>query len=133
MAHQDNTKLWLHTSLEDTAGTAPNYMLNAGEYQKIYFGEFGNSTFYSGNQIYMVSNNRVYGYQNMAGHDGAPTKQAMMLVNGVNPMASSKIDGIYNIEDIAGTKFEMQLKILTSTGADSVSYTHLTLPTITSV
>ena len=66
----------------------------------------------------MVSNNRVYGYQNMAGHDGAPTKQAMMLVNGVNPMASSKIDGIYNIEDIAGTKFEMQLKILTSTGAD---------------
>ena len=118
VAHQDNTKLWLHTSLEDTAGTAPNYVLNAGEYQKIYFGEFGNSTFYSGNQIYMVSNNRVYGYQNMAGHDGAPTKQAMMLVNGVNPMASSKIDGIYNIEDIAGTKFEMQLKILTSTGAD---------------
>ena len=47
-----------------------------------------------------------------------PTKQAMMLVNGVNPIASSKIDGIYNIEDIAGTKFEMQLKILTSTGAD---------------
>ena len=36
----------------------------------------------------------------------------------MNPIASSKIDGIYNIEDIAGTKFEMQLKILTSTGAD---------------
>ncbi|GIR72755.1 MAG: hypothetical protein CM15mP75_2670 [Flammeovirgaceae bacterium] len=92
--------------------------MNAGEYQKLYFGEFGNSSFYSNNQIYMVSNNRVYGYQNMAGQDGAPTKQAMMLVNGVNPIASSKIDGIYNIEDIAGTKFEMQLKILTSTGAD---------------
>ena len=118
VAHQDNTKIWLHTSLEDTVGTAPSYVLNAGEYQKLYFGEFGSSSFYSNNQIYMVSNNRVYGYQNMAGQDGAPTKQAMMLVNGVNPIASSKIDGIYNIEDIAGTKFEMQLKILTSTDAD---------------
>ena len=54
----------------------------------------------------------------MAGQDGSATKQAMMLVNGINPMASNKIDGIYNIEDIASTKFEMSLKILTSTGAD---------------
>ena len=45
VAHQDNTKIWLHTSLEDTAGTAPSYVLNAGEYQKLYFGEFGNSSF----------------------------------------------------------------------------------------
>ena len=35
-------------------------------------------------------------------------------------MASNKIDGIYNIEDIASTKFEMSLKILTSTGADLI-------------
>lgn len=118
VAHQEDTKIWLHTSLEDTASTAPSHVLGAGEYEILYFGEFANSSFFSNNQIYMVSNKRVYGYQNMAGQDGAPTKQAMMLVNGVNPLASSKIDGIYNIEDIAGTKFEMQLKILSSTGAD---------------
>ena len=56
----------------------------------------------------------------MAGRDGSATKQAMMLVNGINPVASNKIDGIYNIEDIASTKFEMSLKILTSTGADLI-------------
>ena len=56
----------------------------------------------------------------MAGQNGTPAKQAMMLVNGINPLASNKIDGIYNIEDIASTKFEMSLKILTSTGADLV-------------
>lgn len=118
VAHKDDTKIWLHTNLEDTATNTPNYILNAGDYQILYFGEYSTSSFFSNNQIYMVSNNRVYGYQNMAGQDGAPTKQAMMLVNGVNPLASSKIDGIYNIEDIAGTKFEMQLKILTRTSAD---------------
>ena len=54
----------------------------------------------------------------MAGQNGTPAKQAMMLVNGINPLASNKIDGIYNIEDVAGTKFEMSLKILTSTDAE---------------
>ena len=115
VAHEDNTRLWLFTNVEDTSTTNPDYILNKGEYQKLYFGQQNVST---EEHIYLLSNKRVYGYQNMAGQTGSPTKQAMMLVNGINPMASNKIDGIYNIEDIASTKFEMSLKILTSTGAD---------------
>ena len=115
VAHEDNTRLWLYTNAEDTSTTAPDYILNKGEYQVLYFGQQNVST---EEHIYLLSNKRVYGYQNMAGQDGSATKQAMMLVNGINPMASNKIDGIYNIEDIASTKFEMSLKILTSTGAD---------------
>ena len=117
VAHEDNTKLWTHISVEDTATTLPNYLLNKGEYKILYFGGVGVS---SDDQIYLLSNKRVYGYQNMAGQNGTPAKQAMMLVNGINPLASNKIDGIYNIEDIASTKFEMSLKILTSTGAELV-------------
>ena len=117
VAHEDNTRLWLQTNVEDTATTSPDYILSRGEYKTLYFGEKAGS---SVQHIYLLSNKRVYGYQNMAGRDGSATKQAMMLVNGINPVASNKIDGIYNIEDIASTKFEMSLKILTSTGADLI-------------
>ena len=126
VAHEDNTRLWVHKSVEDTVSTSPDYVINEGEYQILYFGGVGVS---SDDQIYLLSNKRVYGYQNMAGQNGTPAKQAMMLVNGINPLASNKIDGIYNIEDVAGTKFEMSLKILTSTdavltlnGEDAYSY-----------
>ena len=115
VAHEDNTRLWVHKSVEDTVSTSPDYVINEGEYQILYFGGVGVS---SDDQIYLLSNKRVYGYQNMAGQNGTPAKQAMMLVNGINPLASNKIDGIYNIEDVAGTKFEMSLKILTSTDAE---------------
>ena len=115
VAHEDNTKIWLHTASADTASTPADHTIDAGEYKILYFGG-GNVT--SDNQIYVLSNKRVYGYQNMAGQDGNASKQAMMLVSGINPLASNKIDGIYNIEDIATTKFEMELRILSSTGAD---------------
>ena len=115
VAHEDNTRLWLHTNVEDTTSVPPDHIINKGEYKILYFGGVGVS---SDDQIYLLSNKRVYGYQNMAGQNGSATKQAMMLVNGINPLASNKINGIYNIEDIASTKFEMSLKILTSTGAD---------------
>jgi len=115
VAHEDNTRLWLHTTVGDTTSNPPDYIINEGEYKILYFGEGSVSSDY---QIYLLSNKRVYGYQNMAGQNGSATKQAMMLVNGINPVASNKIDGIYNVEDIASTKFEMTLKILTSTGAD---------------
>ena len=115
VAHEDNTRLWVHKSVEDTVSTSPDYVINEGEYKILYFGGVGVS---SDDQIYLLSNKRVYGYQNMAGQNGTPAKQAMMLVNGINPLASNKIDGIYNIEDVAGTKFEMSLKILTSTDAE---------------
>ena len=115
VAHEDNTRLWLHKSVEDTVTTSPDYVIDKGEYQILYFGGVGVA---SDDQIYLLSNKRVYGYQNMAGQNGTPAKQAMMLVNGINPLASNKIDGIYNIEDVAGTKFEMSLKILTSTDAE---------------
>ena len=117
VAHEDNTRLWVHKSIEDTVSTSPDYVINKGEYQILYFGGIGVS---SDDQIYLISNKRVYGYQNMAGQNGTPAKQAMMLVNGINPLASNKIDGIYNIEDIASTKFEMSLKILTSTDAELI-------------
>ena len=117
VAHEDNTRLWVHKSIEDTVTTSPDYVINKGEYQILYFGGIGVS---SDDQIYLISNKRVYGYQNMAGQNGSPAKQAMMLVNGINPLASNKIDGIYNIEDIASTKFEMSLKILTSTDAELI-------------
>ena len=117
VAHEDNTRLWVHKSIEDTVTTSPDYVINKGEYQILYFGGIGVS---SDDQIYLISNKRVYGYQNMAGQNGTPAKQAMMLVNGINPLASNKIDGIYNIEDIASTKFEMSLKILTSTDAELI-------------
>ena len=117
VAHEDNTRLWVHKSVEDTVTTSPDYVINKGEYQILYFGGVGVS---SDDQIYLLSNKRVYGYQNMAGQNGTPAKQAMMLVNGINPLASNKIDGIYNIEDIASTKFEMSLKILTSTDAELI-------------
>ena len=117
VAHEDNTRLWVHKSIEDTVTTSPDYVINKGEYQILYFGGIGVS---SDDQIYIISNKRVYGYQNMAGQNGSPAKQAMMLVNGINPLASNKIDGIYNIEDIASTKFEMSLKILTSTDAELI-------------
>ena len=117
VAHEDNTRLWVHKSVEDTVTTSPDYVINKGEYQILYFGGIGVS---SDDQIYLISNKRVYGYQNMAGQNGSPAKQAMMLVNGINPLASNKIDGIYNIEDIASTKFEMSLKILTSTDAELI-------------
>ena len=45
----------------------------------------------------------------MAGQNGSPAKQAMMLVNGINPL-DLKIDGIYNIEDIASTKSRCLLR-----------------------
>ena len=117
VAHEDNTRLWVHKSVDDTVTTSPDYVINKGEYQILYFGGIGVS---SDDQIYLISNKRVYGYQNMAGQNGSPAKQAMMLVNGINPLASNKIDGIYNIEDIASTKFEMSLKILTSTDAELI-------------
>ena len=117
VAHEDNTRLWVHKNVEDTVTTSPDYVINKGEYQILYFGGVGVA---SDDQIYLLSNKRVYGYQNMAGQNGSPAKQAMMLVNGINPLASNKIDGIYNIEDIASTKFEMSLKILTSTDAELI-------------
>ena len=115
VAHEDNTKIWLHTSAADTVSTPADHTIDAGEYKLLYFG--GNNVT-SNEQIYVLSNKRVYGYQNMAGQDGNASKQAMMLVSGINPLASNKIDGIYNIEDVASTKFEMELRILSSTGAD---------------
>ena len=115
VAHEDNTKIWLHTASADTASTPADHTIDAGEYKILYF---GGDNVTSDNQIYVLSNKRVYGYQNMAGQDGNTSKQAMMLVSGINPLASNKIDGIYNIEDIATTKFEMELRILSSTGAD---------------
>jgi len=115
VAHEDNTKIWLHTSAADTASTPADHTIDAGEYKLLYF---GGDNVTSDDQIYALSNKRVYGYQNMAGQDGNAAKQAMMLVSGINPLASNKIDGIYNIEDVASTKFEMELRILSSTGAD---------------
>ena len=82
VAHEDNTRLWVHKSIEDTVTTSPDYVINKGEYQILYFGGIGVS---SDDQIYLISNKRVYGYQNMAGQNGSPAKQAMMLVNLINP------------------------------------------------
>ena len=109
VAAESNTKIWLHTNLSDTASVAADYTLNAGEYQIVYFEKYNNK------HIYVLSNKRFYGYQNMGGDDSGPQAAAMMLISGINPLASSKINGIYNIEDIAGVNFEMQIKILTKT------------------
>ena len=109
VAAESNTKIWLHTNLYDTASVAADYTLNAGEYQIVYFEKYENK------HIYVLSNKRFYGYQNMGGDDSGPQAAAMMLISGINPLASSKINGIYNIEDIAGVNFEMQIKILTKT------------------
>ena len=64
VAHEDNTRLWLQTNVEDTATTSPDYILSRGEYKTLYFGEKAGS---SVQHIYLLSNKRVYGYQNMAG------------------------------------------------------------------
>ena len=79
VAHQDNTKLWLHTSLEDTAGTAPNHVLNAGEYQK----NFTLESLVTPHSMPLVTRYTWYPtigcmvIRDMAGHDGASHKQAM--------------------------------------------------------
>jgi len=109
VASESNTKIWLDTNLSDTASVAADYTLNAGEYQIVYFEKHDNK------HIYVLSNKRLYGYQNMGGDDSGPQAAAMMLISGINPLASSEINGIYNIEDIAGVNFEMQIKILTKT------------------
>ena len=111
VAHEDSSKIWIDTPISDTSSTSPNYIINKGDYKVLYFQN-------SEDNMYVISNKRVYGYQNMAGNDDGPQDAAMMLVSGINPLASSKIDGIYNIQDIAGVNFDMKLKILTKTDAD---------------
>ena len=120
VAHENNTKIWMHTKKSDTSTVDPKYTLDAGEYKILYFEDFQN-------QMYVLSNKRVYGYQNMAGDKSGPQASSMMLISGINPLASNKIDGIYNIEDIAGINFTMEIKILTKTNPDlklnGISYT----------
>ena len=111
VAHEDSTKIWIDTPISDTSSVTPNYTINKGDYKVLYY---QNSEDY----MYVISNKRVYGYQNMAGNDDGPQDAAMMLISGINPLASNKIDGIYNIQDIAGVNFDMKLKILTKTDAD---------------
>ena len=111
VAHEDSSKIWIDTPISDTSSVSPNYTINKGDYKVLYFQN-------SEDNMYVISNKRVYGYQNMAGNDDGPQDAAMMLISGINPLASNKIDGIYNIQDIAGVNFDMKLKILTKTEAD---------------
>jgi len=111
VAHEDSSKIWIDTPISDTSSVSPNYTINKGDYKVLYFQN-------SEDNMYVISNKRVYGYQNMAGNDDGPQDAAMMLISGINPLASNKIDGIYNIQDIAGVNFDMKLKILTKTDAD---------------